>query len=121
MMMMALTRFQSRLFLTSLTTVQVPINDEEDGCMEPIVHEKTTYTPQSVEVSTVRLEIFLSAVKKIGGKVTHVNAYGAAVHRAMKLVELEEPFYASSTVIEDASIMILPHPSRCVNHADIGV
>ena len=95
--------------------------DEIDGCLEIIDEKKIAYATQSVASSTIRLQIFLALVKKIGANVTHINAYGSAVHQAMHLQETTEPFIAKSTLVSDAPIRMLPHPSRCVNHANIGV
>ena len=89
--------------------------------MDPVDYASDKIPPQSDDSSTFRLQIFLAAVQKLGASITHVNAYGSSVHRAMRLVDIpDQPLRATSTIL-NASICKLPHPSRVVNFADIGV
>ena len=96
--------------------------DDEDGFNEPIDYQESIFPAQSEESSRVRLEIFLAAVATLGAKITHISAYGTAVHRALMLIESpNSPFYATSVLAQEVKILQMPHPSRLANHANIGV
>ena len=100
-------------------------DEDEGGCNVPVNCSGSAglkHQSQSEASSAIRLQIFIAAVEKIGGNITHYNAYGSAVHKAMGLIpDPARPFHATSRLAPNSSILQLSHPSRLVNHANVGV